>query len=110
MIRAMIPRGPLLALLALLVPFAAGGQEPALPDYERALEAVTRGDSLPLTEILEKVQVVHPGRVIEVELDTGDGLTVYEVELITPEGRLIEVEVDAGTGEILDYEAEDEDD
>jgi uncharacterized membrane protein YkoI len=96
------------AVLLLLAP-AVGGQEQPLPDFERAQEAVERGEILPLAEILGVVQEAHPGRVIEVELEFADGLRIYEVELITPEGRLIEVDVNAATGEILAFEDEDDD-
>jgi uncharacterized membrane protein YkoI len=98
-----------LAAAFLLLAPAVGGQEQTAPDFERAQEAVERGEILPLAEILEVVQEAHPGRVIEVELEFADGLRVYEVELITPEGRLIEVDVNAATGEILAFEDEDDD-
>lgn len=99
----------LLAIPLFLLPLSVGGQEPVQPDFEIAEDAVARGEILPLAEILKKVQIEHPGRVIEVELEFSDGLRVYEVELVTPEGRLIEVDLDARTGEILDFEEEDDD-
>jgi uncharacterized membrane protein YkoI len=102
-------RAVALAAVFLLLAPAVGGQEQQVPDFERAQEAVERGEILPLAEILGVVQVAHPGRVIEVELEFAEGLHVYEVELITPEGRLIEVDVNATTGEILAFEDEDDD-
>lgn len=97
------------ALLALLLPNAAGGTDGALPDFEIAEEAVARGEILPLAEVIGMMQEVHPGRVIEVELEYSDGIRVYEIELITEDGRLIEVEMDAATGAILDTEVDDDD-
>lgn len=98
-----------LAAIACLPPLAAGGEEPARPDFEIAQEAVAKGEILPLAEVLARLQAVHPGQVIEVELEYSDGQRVYEVELITDDGRLIEVDLDAITGTILELDEEDED-
>ena len=76
---------------------------------EIAEDAVARGEILPLAEILKKVQTTHPGRVTEVELEFSDGIRVYEVDVVTPDGRLIEVDLDARTGEVIDFEEEDDD-
>ncbi|WP_424930898.1 PepSY domain-containing protein [Amaricoccus macauensis] len=77
-------------------------------DYGRAREAVERGEILPLTEILERVEREHGGRMIEIELELeGEGV-FYELELIQPNGRVIEVLVDAATGETLSLEVEDD--
>lgn len=92
-----------------LLPIAVGGQEPALPDFEIAKDAVARGEILPLAEILKKVHLDFPGRVIEVEVEFSDGLRVYEVELVTPDGRLVEIDLDARTGDVLEFEEEDND-
>jgi uncharacterized membrane protein YkoI len=70
-------------------------------DYEHAREAVERGEILPLTEILERVEARHGGRMIEVEFESADSRWFYELELIQPDGRIIEVTVDAVTGETL---------
>ncbi len=99
----------LLSILLATFPLAVGGQEPALPDFEIAEDAVARGEILPLAEILKKVQTTHPGRVTEVELEFSDGIRVYEVDVVTPDGRLIEVDLDARTGEVIDFEEEDDD-
>jgi uncharacterized membrane protein YkoI len=99
----------LLSALLATLPLAVGGQEPALPDFEIAEDAVARGEILPLAEILTRVQTTHPGRVTEVELEFSDGIRVYEVDVVTPDGRLIEVDLDARTGEVIDFEEEDDD-
>ena len=77
-------------------------------DYERARAAVARGEILPLTEILQRVET--GGRMIEVEFEIEDGRHLYELELIQPDGRIVEVTVDAASGETLAIEDEDEDD
>ena len=47
-----------------------------------------------------------PGQVIKVELDTENGLLVYEVDIRTSYGRY-EVKVDANTGRIIKVDRED---
>lgn len=42
-----------------------------------------------------------PGEVVKVELNTENGLLVYEVEIINIQGVKYEVEIDAQTGEII---------
>lgn len=99
-----------LAALFALSPLTGGGQpanDPA-PDYEMARDAVSRGEFLPLEEILAIVSRDHPGQIIEIELEFEDGVWEYEVELVTPDGRLIEIDLDAATGEILEYEEDDD--
>lgn len=97
---------PLVLLsLILLLPLAPlRAQDLATPDYEFARDAVARGQILPLAEVLARLQAVHPGRVVEVELEQGDDMLIYEVELVTQDGRLVEVEIDAATGQILELE------
>jgi uncharacterized membrane protein YkoI len=92
---------------ALALLSSAGHGDTPRRDFEIARDAVARGEILPLAEVLARLQTVHPGRVIEVELEISDDKMVYEVELVTPDGRLIEVELDAATAKILDYEEED---
>lgn len=94
---------PLLLALFLL-PLPAGGQDSG--DAARA--AVERGEILPLARILAEVQRVHPGQLVETELEIEDGMHIYEIEILTPDGRLIEVEVDAATGAILAVDDEED--
>lgn len=42
-----------------------------------------------------------PGEVVKVELDTKNGLLVYEVDITTMEGLKYEVEIDAQSGAII---------
>jgi uncharacterized membrane protein YkoI len=98
---------PALAYVILLAAatFVAGVQLSAATyeDYEHAREAVDRGEILPLTEILKRVEARHGGRMIEVEFEVEDAGYLYELELIQPDGRIIEVMVDAVSGETLSF-------
>lgn len=42
-----------------------------------------------------------PGEVIKVELDTENGMLIYEVKIVNAQGIKYEVEIDAQTGRIL---------
>ncbi len=95
------------SLMLILLPLTLAAQ-PIAPDYETARQAVDRGDMLPLEQILARIEALHPGRIVEVELEDEDGLWLYEIEVLTPEGRLIEIELDALTGAILGYEEDDD--
>lgn len=44
--------------------------------------------------------------VVKNDLDTDDGVTLYEIELIDSNNMEYEIEVDANTGAILSYESE----
>lgn len=84
-------------------------------DSDLALQAVARGEILPLSALMPRLLTAHPGEVldIEIDLDTFGAIEEYEFELLTPEGRLIEVDMDARTGEITevsDETPEDDDD
>jgi uncharacterized membrane protein YkoI len=94
---------------ALTLPLTAGGQDAApapAPDFESALDAVARGDILPLADILPRIEREFAGRAIDTEIETDDGRWVYELEILTADGRLFEVDVDAATGETLEVEEE----
>ncbi|MHC6178651.1 PepSY domain-containing protein [Clostridium sp. JNZ X4-2] len=49
-----------------------------------------------------------PGQVLRVEVDTEDGLLVYEVYIRTTNGIIYEVTINANTGEILDVDREND--
>ncbi|PYZ96352.1 hypothetical protein CR205_11530 [Alteribacter lacisalsi] len=42
-----------------------------------------------------------PGQVVDVELDTENGLLVWVIDIITPQGVKYEVDVGANTGNIF---------
>lgn len=65
---------------------------------KEALEAMQRGEILPLTQVLDIALRHVPGRVIELDYKAGPQ---YEIKILTPDGRIREVKLDARTGEVL---------
>jgi uncharacterized membrane protein YkoI len=75
-------------------------------DHIEARRLHDSGKILPLEDILKNVRQVHPGRILEVELDKEDGRIVYEVEILGNDGIVKEVYINAITGEVL-FDKED---
>lgn len=75
-------------------------------DYERARRALERGETRPLSEILERVARHRPGEVLGVGLDRvrhhGREDWVYELKILAADGYLREIHVDGATARILD--------
>ncbi|WP_295442777.1 PepSY domain-containing protein [uncultured Thiodictyon sp.] len=113
-----VPALPLLALtLALgVVPGLARGDhspgdfgwEDGDQSYDRARRARASGQALTLEEIFKLATTRFPGRVVDAELESKDGVFVYELKILNAKGRLIKVHLDARHGAILD-KAEDDD-
>lgn len=76
-------------------------------DYDTARKLQQAGDILPLETILHKLQQTHPGKVLEVELETKHKKVVYEIELLDAQGKVWELKVDARSGEIIKRKEED---
>lgn len=87
--------------VALLLPLAA----PADEGSRRAREGVRRGELVPLDRLLADALRLHPGDVLEVELDDGE----YEIEILRRDGRVVELTFDARSGRLLESEFDDED-
>jgi len=87
----------LLAFMILSPPHFASADE----DYIEARQLHDSGKILPLESILKRVRQIHPGKILEIELDREHGKIVYEVEILTKNGIVKEVYIDAETGEIL---------
>lgn len=45
-----------------------------------------------------------PGEVVKVELDSKNGVQIFEVDIINSQGLKYEVEIDAQTGRVLNIE------
>lgn len=71
---------------------------------EEALQALQRGEILPLNQVLEIATREVPGKIIEVEYKAGPK---YEVKVLAADGRIREVKLDARTGLVLGIEDED---
>lgn len=76
-------------------------------DADRALDAVKRGEFLPLGDITRIVRQRFPGRIVGVELDDDDGVAYYEFKIVTANGRVLEIEVDPKNGAIIDVDEDD---
>lgn len=100
--------GFMLRPLVLLLFLCALPARAGLDDFQRAREALERGEVLPLGTILSIVEKEIDARVIEVEFEQENGKYVYEFELITPDGRLLEARADAVDGRILSIEEDDD--
>ncbi len=72
--------------------------------YDQARRALSRGDVLPIEEILKRVNSEIPGQVLEVEFEHERDRWVYEIKLIDEQGRRLEVYLDAQNGEVLSVE------
>lgn len=69
--------------------------------------AISRGEILSLTEILDKVLPQIKGRIVEIEFEHDDSRPIYEIYVVNSDGRRMEYEIDASTAEILGLEDED---
>jgi len=70
-----------------------------------ARDALKRGAVMPLTAILEIVNKRAPGMpgtVLDVELETENGVLSYKIHLLTDAGRKEMVRVNARTGDMLE--------
>lgn len=76
-------------------------------DFERAREAVEKGEALPLADILLKVRNNLGGEVVGVFFKRKRGRWIYEFRVIDRSGQLWEVYVDAATARILKREDDD---
>ena len=96
------------ALVLALALFAGAGVVFAGVGHDEARRLREQGVILPLPAILQKATAVHPGRVLEVELEhrKRDGYT-YEVEIMDDHGTVWELRLDATNGRVLDRDEED---
>lgn len=104
----MIKRIALLSLTAMsLSQPALADEEYERNDHEEARRLQQAGAILPLETILQKAQAIHPGRVLEVELETRRSGHQYEIDLLDEAGRVWELKLDAQSGELIKEEMED---
>lgn len=69
------------------------------PDVVR--ELVTKGELMPLDEILRRNEKDIIGRIIEIELERKSIGYVYEIKVLRPDGRKFELKINGLTGTII---------
>jgi len=67
-------------------------------------DEVIRDGGAGLQAALANVRRTHPGRIVEIEVDSYRGRRVYEIKLLDNQGRLFEIYADARDGRILKVE------
>ena len=97
----------LLVVLMLGLVGAAVGVRADQDDQDRALEAVRRGEILPLSTILGRLRAVDQGQMLEVELESEHGRWIYEVKTLSAHGVVRERVLDARTGDLLSPHQDD---
>lgn len=75
-------------------------------DHNRAKHLVESGEIVPLENILDNARKYHPGKVLEVELETKQDKLVYEIEILDTQGSVWEIMFDAHSGKLLNKEKE----
>lgn len=76
-------------------------------DHDRAMHLLEEGKVISLQKVLDKAQIIVPGRILEVELESKNKQLVYEVEILNQQGEVMELLFDATTGQHLATEKED---
>ncbi|MGM0516293.1 MAG: PepSY domain-containing protein [Pseudomonadota bacterium] len=79
---------------------------PADADHNDVFKLHQRGDILSLGELLERAQAIHPGQMVEAELDM-DSL-VYEITVYGEDDHYHEMYFDARDGRLLSEHEETE--
>lgn len=101
---------PLLVLVAtaiIAMTATTGLADTGKRDHEKALELKESGDILPLEQILPGARAIHPGKVIETELDHRRGRYIYEIEILDSGGQVWEMKYDAHTGGLIKDKRDD---
>jgi len=84
---------------------AQGGGAGAAGGADHANElALIKTSKIEVTDAIKAAQAKVPGRVIDTELKSKNGRTVWEVDIAKDDGKASEVDVDAASGQVLDTE------
>ncbi len=78
----------------------------ALADHDEAYRLRQSGEILPLSELVQRAQEIHPGQLLETELKQRRGRYIYEIEIRGEDNNYYELYFDAATGELLRQEQE----
>jgi len=87
----------------MLVPQGRGtGKYRGGRDHDRARDAVSAGNVLPLQQILRQIEGRHPGRLLDAALArNAQGNWVYHLKLLAPGNQVQLLLVDARSGRLL---------
>ncbi len=96
MLRWILTLAVVLATLDLAQP--AQGQS----DQQRALDAVSAGQALPLKQVLPGLRRDYPGQVLDAQLYERDGRWLYRIKMLAADGKVQALIVDARTGAVVD--------
>ena len=96
----------ILAIILCLTQFMVHADDDSTQDHDRAKQLMESGDIVPLENILKTSRDTHPGKVLEVELETERDKLVYEIEILDTQGIVWELKYDAYTGKLLNTEKE----
>lgn len=70
-------------------------------DHNEAYRLRHAGEILPLIKLIKIAKNLHPGELIEAELEHKYGRYIYEIEIAGNDGRFYDLYFDAATGELL---------
>jgi uncharacterized membrane protein YkoI len=91
----------MITMRACLALALALGNSSSHRDQDDARDALRRKQVMPLTAILEIAFRREKGTVLEVELETEDGILTYKIELLSEAGRKVAMWINARNGDIL---------
>lgn len=78
-----------------------GNTTSIVADHDEAYRLRQAGEILPLANLIKTAQNLHPGELLEAELERKAGRYVYEIEIAGDDGRFYDLYFDAATGELL---------
>jgi uncharacterized membrane protein YkoI len=93
-----------LAVVVVLAALSAGFAAPAASrDHDDARRAVSRGEALPLSEIMNKIPPRYQGKLLNARLKKRGQKSswIYQLQILTGQGKVTELVVDAKSGRVL---------
>jgi uncharacterized membrane protein YkoI len=92
------------AVLFAVVGCASSGGAPAGRMSSTEKLALLGGAKIEASDAIKTALDKAPGRVVDTELRSKNGKTVWEIDIASADSKLTEVDVDASTGVIADSE------
>ncbi len=78
------------------------GEDHEMTDGDKALDALRRGEVLPLEQVISKAGGHIAGEISGIELEKEHGIWVYEFKVISPRGQMVKVYIDGKTGSLIE--------